>query len=88
MLAAVRKLCRPDNVTNWFVLAREYAVLAVVVASCLASYERLVEQGQSLWWMAPIYLRLRAGDRRLDAEPAGCVDSRVEPLHAVSESSW
>lgn len=55
MLSAVRKLCRPDNVTNWFVLAREYAVLAAVVAGCLAAYEWLATSGHSLWWMLPIY---------------------------------
>lgn len=55
MLSAVRQLCRPDNVTNWFVLAREYAVLAAAVGACLGSYEWLATTGRSLWWLLPIY---------------------------------
>jgi fatty acid desaturase len=55
MLAEIRKLCAPDNRTNWFVLGREYAFLALVVAGCLGSYRWIVQQGWSLWWMLPIY---------------------------------
>lgn len=56
MLSAVRKLCRPDNSTNGWVLVREYAVLAATVAACLWTYDWLVDSGRSLWWMAPAYV--------------------------------
>jgi fatty acid desaturase len=55
MLAEIKKLCRPDNFTNWFVLGREYAVLAVTIGICLASYQWMLREGVSLWWMTPIY---------------------------------
>jgi len=56
MFAEIRKLCAPDNVTNWRILAGEYAFLAVVVAACVGSYQWITAHGWSLWWMAPIYL--------------------------------
>jgi fatty acid desaturase len=55
MLAEIRKLCKPDNVTNWFVLGFEYLFFVVVVALCVGSYHWLAANGHSLWWMLPIY---------------------------------
>lgn len=55
MLAEIRRLCAPDNTTNWLVLVREYAVLAAAEWGCLATYEWIVASGRSLWWMAPVY---------------------------------
>ena len=56
MFAQVKQLCEPDNSTNWWVLVHEYAVLAIVIAGCLMCYRVIVENGYSLWWMAPIYV--------------------------------
>ena len=56
MFAEVRKLCAPDNYTNWFVLGGEYLLLALVVGGCVASYHWITAQGYSLWWLLPIYL--------------------------------
>ncbi len=56
MFAEIRKLCSPDNVTNGFVLLREYAVLATVIGVCTMAYHAVVARGLSLVWMAPIYL--------------------------------
>lgn len=56
MFAEIRKLCAPDNYTNWLVLAREYAVFALIVALCLGANRLLAEQGWSWWWNAPIYV--------------------------------
>jgi fatty acid desaturase len=56
MLAEIRQLCAPDNVTNWFVLGAEYLFLSAVVAACVAAFHWVTGNGYSLWWMAPIYL--------------------------------
>lgn len=55
MLAEIRRLCAPNNYTNWLVLVREYAVLAAVAWGCLATYDWIVASGRSLWWMLPVY---------------------------------
>lgn len=55
MFAEIKKLCAPDNTTNWLVLAREYAVLALVVTVCVGSFHALDRRGISLVWMLPIY---------------------------------
>lgn len=55
MYAEIRKLCAPDNYTNWFVLAREYAVYAAVVASCLWATGTMEASGWSIWWSLPVY---------------------------------
>lgn len=55
VFAEIKKLCVPDNATNWFVLVREYAVFAIVVALCVGSYHALDHYGASLGWMVPVY---------------------------------
>ena len=55
MLAEIRKLCSPDNRTNWLVLCREYLVLAILVGTCCAAYHCIVGSGRSPWRMLPIY---------------------------------
>jgi fatty acid desaturase len=55
MYAEIRKLCAPDNYTNWFVLLREYAVYAAIVAGCMWSTSELTARGVSIWWQLPIY---------------------------------
>lgn len=56
MYAEIRKLCTPNNFTNWWVLIREYAVFAATVAGCLGCHQYVTEQGWSIAWMAPVYL--------------------------------
>ncbi|HEY3394480.1 MAG TPA: fatty acid desaturase [Lacipirellulaceae bacterium] len=56
MFAEIKKLCAPNNYTNWRVLAAEYVLFALVVAGCVGSYRWILSNGWSLWWMAPIYL--------------------------------
>ncbi len=56
MFAAIKRLCRPDNVTNWFWIGLEYAILAATIALCLAANRIRLEQGWSLAWMVPVYL--------------------------------
>lgn len=55
MYAAIRKLCAPDNYTNWFVLVREYAVYAAIVAGCLWCIRSLAAAGWAWGWQVPIY---------------------------------
>lgn len=55
MFAEIKKLCAADNVTNWFVLVREWAVYAVIVGTCLWAYSSIVDHGISRWWGVPIY---------------------------------
>lgn len=56
MFAEIRKLCEPNNYTNWLTLLREYLVLAATIAASMWSYHWLVDAGYSRWWMVPIYL--------------------------------
>ncbi|SRR6056297_215499 len=56
MFAEIKRLCRPDNVTNWFWIGLEYAIFAVTVAACLAINQVRVQQGWSIAWMVPVYL--------------------------------
>jgi len=56
MFAEIKKLCKPDNYTNWFNIAREYAVLAATIAGCMMFYNYAVAQGWSRWWALPVYL--------------------------------
>ncbi|MGI9455199.1 MAG: fatty acid desaturase family protein [Aeoliella sp.] len=55
MYAEIRNLCAPDNVTNWFVLVREYVMFAAIVAACLYSTSALTSAGWSIAWHVPIY---------------------------------
>ena len=56
MFAEIKKLCAPNNYTNIFVLVREYAVFACVVAATMFAYQWIVGNGWSRWWTVPIYL--------------------------------
>lgn len=55
MYAEIRKLCAPDNYTNWWVLAREYAVYASIVAITVWTTGRMAEAGWSWPWQVPVY---------------------------------
>jgi fatty acid desaturase len=56
MFAEIKRLCAPNNHTNWLVLTKEYAVLGLVIAGCVGSYQWIAANGWPIWWMAPIYL--------------------------------
>ena len=56
MFAEIKRLCEPDNYTNWFCILREYVVFAVTVYGCLSAYAYITASGWSAWWAAPIYL--------------------------------
>jgi fatty acid desaturase len=56
MYAEIRKLCAPNNLTNWRILFQEYLTYAVIVALFLVAYDWVTGHGWSLWWMAPVYL--------------------------------
>jgi len=55
MYAEIRKLCAPNNVTNWFVLAREYAVFAAFVCGCVYITSALADAGWAWVWQLPVY---------------------------------
>ena len=56
MFAEIKKLCAPDNYTNWYHILREYVVLAVSIVFCMAAYNYAVDRGISLWAIAPVYI--------------------------------
>ena len=56
VFAEVKKLCAPDNRTNWLVLVREYLVLVATIAGCLYCYRTVSAHGWSLGWMVPVYV--------------------------------
>lgn len=56
MLAEIRKLCAPNNVTNWRILIQEYAAFAALVAVNVLTYNWIVANGWSRWWILPLYL--------------------------------
>jgi len=56
MYAKIRALCAPDNVTNWWVLAREWGIYAAMVAGCLWGYYAIVDAGHSRWWGLLLYI--------------------------------
>ena len=55
MFAEIKRLCTPNNYSNWWHIGREYAVLTATIAGTVWAYNYLQAQGQSLFWMAPIY---------------------------------
>lgn len=55
MFAEIKKLCLPDNWTNWLCIGREYVVLAATIAGCMFAYGQFVQRGWPLWAMTPIY---------------------------------
>jgi fatty acid desaturase len=69
LLRQVNDLRRPDNVTNWFYLAREYLFLGVVVGGTIAFYHWLDYAGLSWLWAVPVTLLaiilVGAGQHRL-----------------------
>lgn len=56
MYAEIRKLCAPNNFTNWLILIQEYVAYAVVVALCVAAHGWISGHGWSWWWNVPVYL--------------------------------
>ena len=56
MFAEIKRLCQPNNTTNWFWIGLEYALFAVTVATCLALNRVRIDQGLSIAWMIPVYL--------------------------------
>jgi fatty acid desaturase len=55
-LREVNELRRTDNVTNWFYLAREYVVIALMIGSAIAAYYGLLALELSLLWAVPLTL--------------------------------
>ena len=55
MFAEIKKLCTPNNYTNWFYIFRDYAVFAIAVGTCLTAYHFAGHRGLSLWWLTPLY---------------------------------
>jgi fatty acid desaturase len=69
LLRRVNELRRTDNVTNWFVLLREYLLLAAVIAPTVWLYV-LIDRGAVAWpWAVPATLAavvlVGAGQHRL-----------------------
>src|SRR5262245_25350826 len=69
ILREVNSLRKTDNVTNWYYLAREYALLAAVVGGTIAFYYFLERRHLSLLWAVPLTLLaivcVGAGQHRL-----------------------
>lgn len=55
MYAEIRKLCVPDNYTNWFVLAREYSVYFALVLGCIYAAAAMDSAGWSWLVQLPVY---------------------------------
>jgi len=55
MFREIKRLCVANNWTNWFVLAREYAIFALTVALCVGWYRHVSASGWSLIWVIPVY---------------------------------
>ncbi|QDU57751.1 fatty acid desaturase family protein [Aeoliella mucimassa] len=55
MYAEIRKLCAPDNFTNWYVLTREYVVYAAIVGACVWATSLMTKAGWAIWWQLPVY---------------------------------
>ena len=56
MYAEIRKLCVPNNFTNWRILLQEYVTYALLVAICMVTYSWIVTHGWSRWWILPVYM--------------------------------
>ncbi len=56
MYQEIRRLCEPNNVTNWFWILLDYSIFAAIVWGSMSAYHLIVEAGYSRWWMVPIYL--------------------------------
>ena len=49
----LKELCVTDNVTNWYYLARAYAVIGVSIGGTVWFYYYALSAGISLWWVLP-----------------------------------
>lgn len=56
MYAEIKKLCTANNYTNWRILIQEYVLFAAYVAICLVTYNWIVSNGWSRWWILPVYI--------------------------------
>jgi len=69
ILRQVNVLRRPDNVTNWFYLAREYLFLASVIGLTIAFYHYRATWDIAAAWNIPVTLAaivlIGAGQHRL-----------------------
>lgn len=54
LLRQVNRLRMPDNLTNWYYLAREYVALAVIIGGTIALCQLIVAAGWSWVWTLPI----------------------------------
>jgi len=54
LLRQVNVLRKPDNLTNWYYLAREYLALAIIVVGTIALCQLIVAAGWSWAWTIPI----------------------------------
>ncbi len=69
LLRRVNVLHRPNNITNWFYLAREYLFLVLVIGLTIAFYQEQAAWGLSFAWNVPVTLLaivlIGAGQHRL-----------------------
>src|SRR3954462_5799159 len=69
LLRRVNELRRPDNVTNWFYLAREYLFLAAVSGLAVSFFQYQAAHGLSRGWSvlvgAVAVVLIGAGQQRL-----------------------
>jgi fatty acid desaturase len=50
----LREVCQTDNYTNFFYIARVYAVLAVTIGGAIWFYHYRAAVGLSFWWNVPV----------------------------------
>src|SRR5438067_10651805 len=51
----LRELCQTDNITNFFYIARVYAVLAATIGGAVWFDQWRIAAGWSGWWSAPVF---------------------------------
>jgi fatty acid desaturase len=56
MFAEIKKLCLPNNYTNWWVLLRQWCIFAVVVATCCAWHRLVTDRGWPIALIVPVYV--------------------------------
>lgn len=50
----LRELCRTDNRTNWWYIAKVYAVLAGAIGGAICFYHYREAAGLNFWWNVPV----------------------------------
>ena len=54
--AQLQDLRQPDNLTNWYYIARTYLYLALVLGGAVWFFEARAAWGLSWWWNVPTAL--------------------------------